>query len=75
MTEPPTSPVQAAAKIAESAVGGLVATPIFLTLVLLNCAMIFAAVWYLIKIEDNRQTERARFATILERCLSKSGSP
>jgi hypothetical protein len=75
MTEPPSSPIQAATRIAESAIDGLRTTPTLLVMVILNCVMIGAAAWYLLKLEENRQRERERFTTILERCMRDGAKP
>lgn len=57
MSDPPHSPVQAAAKVAESAVEGLARSPWLLAIVALNIVSLAAGVWFLrelLQLSQNR---------------------
>lgn len=70
MTDAPNSPVQAAARIAESAVNGLKGSPIILGLLLLNGIGVGGAVWFLTALAAAQQ---ARFDMLFKICLAKAG--
>jgi type IV secretory pathway TrbD component len=70
MTDPPNSPVQAAARIAESAIDGLKGSPLILAVLLLNAIGIGAALWFLTRLAA---AQSARLDVILKACLPKLG--
>jgi len=61
--------------VAKQAIGvldNLKSTPVLLALILLNCAFIASAAYYLIHTEESRASERGRLIDALDSCVKNT---
>jgi len=66
---PPQTIAQAGSRVAESLVGGFVGAPALLLILVIDCAAMFAAAYFLLRQEDYRHLERVEIVRLLQACI------
>jgi hypothetical protein len=66
---PPQTLTQAGSRVAEGLLFGFAGAPALLLILVIDCAAMFAAAYFLLRQEDYRHLERVEIVTLLQACI------
>lgn len=67
--QPPQSVTHGATRVAEGLLFGFAGAPALLLILIIDCAAMFAAAYFLLRQEDYRHLERVEIVTLLQACI------